>query len=86
MATSLSLSCLLTVIVACFYLIRRKTGFTETDNLMVRLIKCSIESATGPTVVALINLVLNGTSDETQWFLLANLVVRQSSASQTITF
>ena len=71
MATSLSLSCLLTMIVACFYLIRRKTGFTETDNLVVHLIKCSIESAAGPMVVALINLVLNGMSNETQWFLFA---------------
>jgi len=60
----------------CYHLLREKTGFKETDNLVVRLVKTSIESAAGPTIVALVNLVLSNllaTTDE--WFLFPNLIL-----------
>ncbi|KIJ36363.1 hypothetical protein M422DRAFT_34327 [Sphaerobolus stellatus SS14] len=61
----------------CYYLIRRKTGFTQTDGLVGRLMKICIESAAGPTLIALVNLILNNRGLSTEWFLLPNIVLSQ---------
>ncbi|KIJ31996.1 hypothetical protein M422DRAFT_266228 [Sphaerobolus stellatus SS14] len=61
----------------CYYLVRRKTGFSQADILGLRLVKCSIESAAGSTVVTLINLILNNTSGNSQWFLFPSIVLTQ---------
>ncbi|KIJ26389.1 hypothetical protein M422DRAFT_272547 [Sphaerobolus stellatus SS14] len=61
----------------CYYLMRRKTGFSQTDGLVLRLVKCSIESAAGPTGVTLINLILNNTSGISSWFLFPSIVLTQ---------
>lgn len=60
---------------ACYYLIREKTGFRETDGLVERLLRGTLESVAGPTVVNLINLILSNFSVNNQWFLVPNLVL-----------
>lgn len=60
---------------ACYYLIREKTGFRETDGLVERLIRGTLESVAGPTIVNLINLILSNFSVNNQWFLVPNLVL-----------
>ncbi|KIJ36364.1 hypothetical protein M422DRAFT_261318 [Sphaerobolus stellatus SS14] len=62
-------------IFTCYYLVKNKTGFAQTDNLVFRLVKCSIESAAGPTIVALINLILTNRSTNNQWFLFPNIIL-----------
>ncbi|KIJ42613.1 hypothetical protein M422DRAFT_254052 [Sphaerobolus stellatus SS14] len=82
-SSNVSLACGLTCDVfittfTCYYLIRRKTGFAQTDGLVSRLVKISIESAAGPTLVALINLILNNRNTTTTvWFLFPNIVLSQ---------
>lgn len=69
-------SLLLITHIACFYLIRERTGFEETDTLVMCLVKCSIESVLGPTIVALVNLILSNLATNNQWFLFPNFAVR----------
>ncbi|KAF8496959.1 hypothetical protein JB92DRAFT_2834516 [Gautieria morchelliformis] len=55
----------------CYHLLREKTGFTEHDSL----IRCSIQSGAGPTVVALINLVMTNTVHDDLWCIVSNLAL-----------
>lgn len=59
----------------CYYLIREKTGFRETDGLVERLVRGTLESVAGPTIVNLINLILSNFSVNNQWFLVPNLAL-----------
>ncbi|KIJ36361.1 hypothetical protein M422DRAFT_34325, partial [Sphaerobolus stellatus SS14] len=61
----------------CFYLWRQARGLSaRTENLVFRIIKLSIESATGPLLVAFANLVLNNFFTNTNsWFALPNLAL-----------
>lgn len=59
----------------CYYLLRAKTGIPRSDNVVFRLVKVSIESAAGPTIVALANLVLNNFSGSNTWYNLPNLTL-----------
>ena len=62
--------------IACYYLLSKKSGFNHgTDTLVSRLIRLSIESALGPTVVALVNLILSNHINNNQWFLLPNITL-----------
>ncbi|KIJ22589.1 hypothetical protein M422DRAFT_57142 [Sphaerobolus stellatus SS14] len=45
----------------------------QTDTLVFRLVRLSIETAMGPTIVALANLILSNRDFNNQWYLLANL-------------
>ncbi|GJJ14946.1 hypothetical protein Clacol_009216 [Clathrus columnatus] len=58
----------------CWYLIKEMTGTRKTDNLVKKVIRISIESATGPTIAALLGLILGNLSSQNHWFLLPALV------------
>ncbi|KIJ52048.1 hypothetical protein M422DRAFT_776333 [Sphaerobolus stellatus SS14] len=69
------LACDLSItIFTCYYLLANKSGFSrQTDTLVFRLIRLSIETAMGPTIVALVNLILSNRDFNNQWYLLPNL-------------
>ena len=58
---------------ACYYLVLAKTGCKEHDSLIRQLIKCSIGSAAGPIVVALLNVILINTANNDTWYIVANM-------------
>jgi len=61
----------------CFYLLREGRGLSvQGDSLIFRIVRLSIESAMGPLIVALANLILNFFFTNTNsWFALPNLIL-----------
>lgn len=55
--------------IVCYHLLKEKTGYARTDNLVKSVIRISLESVAGPTVLSLIGLLLANFSNENQWFL-----------------
>lgn len=53
----------------CWYLVKEMTGTRKTDNLVKKVIRISIETATGPTIVSLLGLILANNSKNNEWFL-----------------
>ncbi|CAE6341804.1 unnamed protein product [Rhizoctonia solani] len=51
----------------CWYLLRAKTGFTATNNLITRLLYTAIQSALPPTICAILNLYWNSRAASTTW-------------------
>lgn len=50
------------------------TGTQKTDDVVRKVVYISIESATGPTIAALLGLILANLSANNQWFLIPGLV------------
>ncbi|KIJ29251.1 hypothetical protein M422DRAFT_268528 [Sphaerobolus stellatus SS14] len=59
----------------CYYLLAQKSGFSQTDTMISRLARISVESALGPTIIALVTLVLSNKSEESSWYLMTNLAL-----------
>ncbi|KIJ43826.1 hypothetical protein M422DRAFT_779666 [Sphaerobolus stellatus SS14] len=51
----------------------QKSGFGQTDTLVYRLVRISVESAMTSTLVTLVTLSLSNKISDNQWFLLANI-------------
>ncbi|CAE6478174.1 unnamed protein product [Rhizoctonia solani] len=51
----------------CWYLLRAKTGFTATNNLITRLLYTAIQSALPPTICAILNLYWNSRAATATW-------------------
>lgn len=45
------------------------TGTRKTDNLVKKVIRISIETATGPTIASLLGLILANNNKNNEWFL-----------------
>ncbi|KIJ44938.1 hypothetical protein M422DRAFT_251558 [Sphaerobolus stellatus SS14] len=72
LAAGLACDVVITVF-TCYYLLTHKSGFSrKTDALVHRLILISIETALGPTIVALVNLILRRRAGSSQWYVLPN--------------
>ncbi|KIJ29183.1 hypothetical protein M422DRAFT_269450 [Sphaerobolus stellatus SS14] len=72
LAAGLACDVVITVF-TCYYLLTHKSGFSrKTDTLVHRLILISIETALGPTILALVNLILRGRAESSQWYILPN--------------
>ncbi|CAE6450656.1 unnamed protein product [Rhizoctonia solani] len=54
-------------IFTCWYLLRAKTGFAATNNLITRLLYTAIQSALPPTICAILNLYWNSRAASTTW-------------------
>ncbi|CAE6481725.1 unnamed protein product [Rhizoctonia solani] len=51
----------------CWYLLRAKTGFSATNNLITRLLYTAIQSALPPTICAILNLYWNSRAATATW-------------------
>lgn len=58
----------------CYHLMKEKTGYARTDNLVKSVIRISLESVAGPTILSLIGLLLVRFSNDNQWFLVPAFV------------
>ncbi|KAB5593544.1 hypothetical protein CTheo_3010 [Ceratobasidium theobromae] len=68
----------------CWYLLRAKTGFTATNNLITRLLATAIQSAAPPTICAILNLYFNQLAVSMTWVNFFNSLMPFFYASSMI--